>query len=375
VAEPLLSILLVEDNPADARWFQEELQDSGPPWCELSHVGTLAAAIQRVGVGGIDAVLLDLSLPDAHGTDTVSRMRAAAPGLPIVVLTGLDDEQTALRAVKEGAQDYLIKVQVNGALLARAVRYAIERRRADEAQRREAVAAQTAQLREQFVAVLGHDLRNPLSSIAMSAGSLLKNAEMSERQLKAVARIARSADRMNRLISDLLDFTRTRLGGGYELLRRPGSLADICGQVVEEWEIARQDRSLILIAESRALGDWDPDRAAQLASNLIGNGLQYSPAGTPVRITLTEAGPDVMLDVNNQGPPIPAHLLPVLFEPFYRVQANPAGGSAQGLGLGLYIAHQIALAHDGRIDVRSNESEGTTFSVRLPRHANTRLEI
>jgi sigma-B regulation protein RsbU (phosphoserine phosphatase) len=373
VAESLLRVLLVEASPADVRWFQEELRDSGPPWCILSHVDTLAGAIERVAAGGVDAVLLDLSFPDAHGIDTVTRMRAAASDLPILVLTGLDDEATALRAVKEGAQDYLIKVQVNGALLARAVRYAIERRRADEAQRREALAVQTAQLREQFVAVLGHDLRNPLSSIAMSAGLLLKNTEMPERQLRTVARIAKSADRMNRLISDLLDFTRTRLGGGYTLSRRAGSLTEICRQVVEELEVVYQDRSLILIAENRAWGDWDPDRMAQLASNLISNGIQYSPTETPVRIKLVEAGPDVVLEVNNQGAPILPELIPVLFEPFNRVQTEPTGGSARGLGLGLYIAHQIVLAHQGRIDVRSSDSEGTTFCVRLPRHANTPL--
>ena len=371
MAESLLRVLLIEDNPADARWFQEELRDSGSAWCDLFHVETLGAAIERVAAGGIDAVLLDLSLPDAHGIETVSRMRAAAPGLPIVVLTGLDDEQAALHAVKEGAQDYLIKDQVNGALLARAVRYAIERRRADESQRRERAAAETAQLREQFMAVLGHDLRSPLSSIAMSAGLILKNADMNERQLRTVARIAKSADRMNRMISDLLDFTRTRLGGGYTLARRPGSLAEVCRQVIEELEMVHQDRSVVLTTESRGLGDWDPDRVAQLASNLIGNGLQYSPPGTAVRVILADDGPDVVLEVSNHGPPIPPHLLPVVFEPFYRVQAHPAGGSTQSLGLGLYIAHQIVLAHQGRIDVRSNETEGTTFVVRLPRHAKT----
>src|SRR5882672_9855280 len=104
MAESLLRVLLIEDNPADARWFREELRDSGSGWCEVFHVETLAAAIERVAAGGIDAVLLDLSLPDAHGIETVTRMRAAAPGLPIVVLTGLNDEQAALHAVKEGAQ-------------------------------------------------------------------------------------------------------------------------------------------------------------------------------------------------------------------------------------------------------------------------------
>lgn len=366
-AESLLHILLVDDNPADSRWFHEELRESGPRWCHLEHVENLGDALARLAQGGIDAILLDLSLPDAKGIDTVQRVRAVAPQMPVVVLTGFNDEQAALRAVQEGAQDYLVKDQVNGALLARAVRYAVERKRAEEAQRREVAAAQAAQLREQFVAVLGHDLRNPLSSIAMSAGLLLKGADLSERQSKSVARIARSADRMNRMIGDLLDFTRTRLGGGYTLSRRSGSLSDVCRQVVEELETVHAQRIVKLNAEGRVVGHWDMDRMAQLTSNLISNGLQYSPADAPVLVTVKEAGEQALLEVNNQGEPIPPHLLPKLFEPFYRVQSDTAGSSGKGLGLGLYIAQQIVLAHGGTIDVSSSKEQGTTISVSLPR--------
>jgi sigma-B regulation protein RsbU (phosphoserine phosphatase) len=368
-SQSLLHVLLVEDSAADARLFQEELRDSGADWCKLHHVETLAAAIEAVRTGRIDAVLLDLSLADAHGIETVSRMRAAAPTVPVVVLTGFDDQETALAAVKEGAQDYLIKAEVSGALLARAVRYAIERKRADESQRREETATQTAQLREQFVAVLGHDLRNPLSSISMGAGLLLKNGDLTERQLRVVARISSSADRMVRMIRDLLDFTRTRLGGGYGLTLGPCSLKEICRQVVEEMETVHQDRALTFTASTRGWGEWDADRMAQLASNLISNAIEYSLKGTPVTINLREEeeGPEVVFEINNRGEPIPANLLPVIFDPYYRVQASHSGRSGQGLGLGLYISHQIVLAHHGRIDIRSNAEEGTTFSVRLPR--------
>jgi sigma-B regulation protein RsbU (phosphoserine phosphatase) len=365
--DSLLSVLLVEDNLADARLLQELLRESGTAWCRLLHVETLAAAIEAVRAGGIDAVLLDLSMPDAHGTETVARMRAAAPSVPVVVLTELDDEETALRAVKEGAQDCLVKAVVTEPLLARAVRYAIERRRADEATRRESAATQTAQLREQFVAVLGHDLRNPLSSIAMGAGLLLKNGDLTERHSKVVARIASSADRMTRMIRDLLDFTRTRMGGGYELTRVACSLRDVVQQVVEELEVVHKNRTLIFDSEGRGWGEWDPDRIAQLASNLISNGLDYSPAAEPVLIALREEGGDVVLEVNNRGAMIPPALLPVLFDPFNRVQVKREGGSAQGLGLGLYISKQIVLAHRGRIEVDQKEGEGTTFIVHLPR--------
>ena len=365
--DQLLRLLLIEGNPADARWLEDQLRHSGPAWCTLSHATTLAAATEMVRAGGVDAVLLDLSLPDAAGVEAVKRMHLAAPQIPLVVLTRLDDEQAALEAVKQGAQDYLTKDQVTGPLLARAIRYAVERKRADESQRREAAATQTAKLREQFVAVLSHDLRNPLSSIAISAGLLLKNADLTERQLRTVARIASSADRMNRMIRDLLDFTRARLGDGYTLSPRPASLRDVLQQVVNELEIVHHDRSLIVVAEQRCVGNWDVDRMAQVAANLISNGLQYSAPETPVRIALREDAFETVLEVTNQGSPIPPDRLPALFEPFHRVQAHPDGAVAQGLGLGLYIAYQIVLAHRGRIDVRSVPGEGTTFSVRLPR--------
>ena len=362
---PLLRVLLVQDDTADLRWFEDELRGSAPPWCELDNAATLVGAIERVQAGGIDAVLLDLCLPDARGLEAVTRMRAAATGLPIVVLAGLDDERVALNALKEGAQDYLIKDRVSGSLLARAVRHAVERKRVEEAQRRVAAADEVARLREQFVAVLGHDLRNPLSSIAMNAALLLKQADMTERQLKIVARMARSADRMNRMIGDLLDFTRSRLGGGYPLAPSTGSLVETFRQVIDELETVYQDRALALAADGRVVGTWDLDRLAQLASNLIANGLQHSAADTPVRVTLREDGPDAVIEVNHRGAAIPPHLLPALFEPFARVQTG--FGEGQGLGLGLYIARQIVLAHRGRIEARSDETDGSTITVRLPR--------
>ncbi len=214
------------------------------------------------------------------------------------------------------------------------MRYAIERTRADEATRRAANAAQTAQLREQFVAVLGHDLRNPLSSIAMGAGLLLKSGDLTERHLKVIARIASSADRMTRMIRDLLDFTRTRMGGGYELHLIPCSLREVVQQVIEEFEIVHKTRTLIFDADERGWARWDPDRIAQLASNLIGNGIEYSPAHEPVLIALRQTGTTSCSRSPTTGEMIPPAVLPVLFDPFYRVQVKRVGGPRPGPGAG-----------------------------------------
>jgi signal transduction histidine kinase len=284
-----------------------------------------------------------------------------------VVLTWLEDQTTSLRAMQSGAKDYLIKGEVTAPLLARALRYAIERSRVDVAKKREEASAQAAQLREQFIAILSHDLKAPLNAISMNAGLLIEKAELTERQLKTVARISRSAERMNRMIRDLLDFTRARLGGGFELVRTPCGLAEICQQVVEEIETAHPDRTVRLQTRARGWGAWDADRLAQAVSNLLANGLRYSPPETPVLISVGDDGAGVVVEVTNQGDPIPPEMLTAIFDPYFRVGAGGRQGVNQGLGLGLYIANQIVLAHEGRIDVRSSPGEGTTFRVLLPR--------
>jgi signal transduction histidine kinase len=349
--------------------LHEYLREPGFPTAVLTHVETVAAAIEAARGGAIDAVLLDLTLSDAHGLDAVTRMHGATPGVPIVVLTGLEDQATALRAMQIGAQDYLIKAEVTPPLLARALRYAIERRRLEAAKKREEASAQAAQLREQFIAILSHDLKGPLSSIAMNAGLLIEKAELTERQLKTVARISRSAGRMNRMIRDLLDFTRARLGGGFELERTPCGLAEICTQVVEEIETAHPDRTVRLQITGRGWGSWDADRMAQVMSNLIGNGLRYSPPDAPVQISLVDEGNDVSFEVSNQGDAIPPEMLSVIFEPYVRMRTSAPTEGSHGLGLGLYIANQIVVAHGGRIDVRSSPGSGTTFRVLLTRGA------
>jgi sigma-B regulation protein RsbU (phosphoserine phosphatase) len=362
-----LHILLVEDNPGDARLIREELRDPSVAH-QITHYETLADALEHVSRSppdDIDVVLLDLSLPDVQGIDSVMRMHAAAPQMPIVVLTGLDDEGVAFRAVEEGVQDYLVKGRVNGSVLVRALRYAIERKRAEESAHRENEARRTAKFRETFMAVLGHDLRNPLQSIVLGSALLGQAEDLPARHQRTVKRIANSAARMGRMIDDLLDFTRTRLGAGFVLDKVACDAQEICQQVIEELEVTVPGRTIELSVNGGTAGQWDRDRIAQMCSNLIANALTYSPAGTQVRVTLREIDKHVELDVHNVGAPIPADMIPHLFEPFYR--AGAAERADKGLGLGLYITRQIAQAHGGTIAVRSTAEEGTTFTVRLRR--------
>lgn len=181
-------------------------------------------------------------------------------------------------------------------------------------------------------------------------------------------RITTSAERMGRMISDLLDFTRGRLGRGIPIHPRPANLRHICRHVVEELEAGHPERQLRLSAEGRFQGAWDPDRLAQVFGNLGKNALEYSPEGTPVDFVLRDEGDAVSVEVHNEGPPIAAEALSSVFEPFQRA-VDAEHHASSGLGLGLFIVQQIVTAHGGTVEVRSTKVEGTSFTVRLPRHA------
>jgi signal transduction histidine kinase len=363
----LLKLLLVEDNPGDARLIQEELKEVTSARFEVLHVERLADAERAVTRAQLDAVLLDLSLPDGHGLSNIARLLQAAPSVPLVVLTGTDDEVLAVQAVHQGAQDYLVKGQVTGQLLVRALRYAIERKRVEEGLKREEAARQAAVFREQFMGILGHDLRNPLQAITGNAGLLLRHGGLTEPQRKAINRISISADRMARMINDLLDFTRSRLGGGYPVNRARMNVHDVLRQVVEELEVAHPRRRFALSISGNGWGDWDADRIAQAASNLVGNAVQYSPEDSVVSVAARDEGEGVRVEVHNQGLPIPAERLPQIFDPFVRAQETTRTGPRAGLGLGLYITHEIVKAHGGTLQVTSTEADGTCFWMNLPR--------
>jgi PAS domain S-box-containing protein len=238
-----------------------------------------------------------------------------------------------------------------------------------ERKRSQEEALRTARFREQFVGIVGHDLRNPLSAIVTAAQLLIRHGSLPERHSRAVSRILSSGDRMARMIDDLLDFTRSRLGGGFPIARRRVDLAELCAQVIEELELAYPERSVELHRDGDAWGSWDPDRLAQVVSNLIGNALQHSPENAIVRVDLRDRGDRVELETCNEGPPIPPEVLPHIFEPGRRGPSGRGRAASNGLGLGLYIVQQIVLAHDGSISVRSSHEEGTRFCVVLPRRA------
>jgi len=200
---------------------------------------------------------------------------------------------------------------------------------------------------------------------------LLRQHTLPERALRVAQRIALNAELMGRMIGDLLDLTRGRLGGGIPITPAPIDLGPLGRRVLSELEVAHPARPLRLEARGDLQGEWDPDRLAQVIGNLLKNAVDYSPADTPITLALQDEGTHVRIEVRNQGEPIPPELLPVLFEPFRRGEGRGRAATS-GLGLGLYIVQQIATAHGGNVEARSTREAGTVFTVRLPRVAPRR---
>ena len=229
-----------------------------------------------------------------------------------------------------------------------------ERERAEEA----------AALRERLVAIVGHDLRNPLASISMAA-KMLSSSSLGSAEEVLVSRIQRSANRMMRMIGQTLDFARIRSGQSFELKLEPADLRQVCRSVIDELCLSRPDQEIALSIEGRADAVFDSDRIAQVLSNLIGNAIQHGTGG-PISVAVREATSDVVaIEVHNFGPAIPKAAQPGLFDAFNREATTRDGASS--VGLGLFIANQIVRAHGGSIAVRSPDRDGTTFSVILPR--------
>jgi signal transduction histidine kinase len=225
------------------------------------------------------------------------------------------------------------------------------------------------QSKEMFIAILGHDLRTPLGAIITSATFMLELGELQEPYLTLTSRIASSSRRMDRMVGDLLDLTRSRLGGGIPIERGVMSVEEMVRDVAAELRALHTERSVRVSAVGDTRGRWDRERLSQALTNLIGNALEHGAPHTPVEVAVQGDADDIAISVHNHGVPISPSLLRRIFDPMKRRASNGARspGASSHLGLGLYIAERIVTAHNGTIDVESSASAGTTFTVRLPR--------
>jgi hypothetical protein len=232
---------------------------------------------------------------------------------------------------------------------------------------------QVDQSRDLFLAILSHDLRNPLNSITMSASLLPRLVPPATEVIDVVSQISSSAGVMGKMISDLLDYTRTRLGAGMPVSRAMMDLGALCQELHNEFRTAHPNRSIGLRSEGEVCGNWDIDRLRQAISNLVGNAIQHSPQSAPVELSVSGDASDALVSIYNGGPPIPQGELAKIFDPLVRgsIAGQPRANRPGSIGLGLYIARAIAESHGGTINVTSSDASGTTFTMRLPRKTVT----
>jgi signal transduction histidine kinase len=310
-----------------------------------------------------DVLVLDWHMPDMSGIEVCRFVRDQRnlAELPILILTAAGSTESLLDALRSGANDFVRKPFFESELEARVstlARMSFLHGRLAEVEGRLRV---EAEFRERFMGMLAHDLRQPLNAISMAA--LAMQAATPQTFSKFHGMQLRAVERMGRMIGELLDFTRNRPESGMPIQRESIDLAEIVQNVVDEIRVAHADHPLTLSVEGSCSGKWDADRLAQICSNLLGNAIEHSPAGSPVAVQLVGDDENVMLRVSNVGPAIPLDVQKTLFQPFRRGRR----GTGKGLGLGLHIVDQIVRAHGGTIAVESDGS-GSHFAVSLPRN-------
>ena len=234
------------------------------------------------------------------------------------------------------------------------------------------------QSRNLFLAILGHDLRNPLGATIHGAQIMLLAEDIDDRHRKIAARIYNSGQRMSKLVADLLDYTRTHLGSGLPLEISSANLGDIAQRVIDEISTSHPDKVITLKTSGELNGEWDKERIAQAISNLLGNAVQHGATGEAIKVEISASRGEVHVAINNKGPLIPEEKLHTIFDPLVRLVANGGEGGGEGsgqggsMGLGLYIVREVASAHGGSVTASSSTAEGTTFTIRLPRDPSRR---
>ncbi len=383
--ETLMKVLLVEDNPGDARLIREMIAEVKGTQFDLHCTERLSAALECLAEGDIALILTDLELLDSQGLETFAKVYGQAPQVPIIVLTGLDDEEAGLEAVRRGAQDYLVKGHIEGNLLVRAMRYAIERKRAQEQLKeysenlermvdertQELKAAYEKLIRTEKLAAMGelaggvgHDLRSPLTTIRNSAYLLkmIMEEAVDEKVAKYLDMIEEQVDVCDKIISDLLDSSRL---GKIEV--KEVDINQIVHKVVQATVPPQNVEISTSLAPDLTSVMADASQLEQIFPNLIANAIQAMPDGGTLSLSTDQKENFIEVRVADTGAGIPDENLDKVFEPLFTTKAK-------GVGLGLAIVKRLVERQSGVIQVESQVGKGTTFTVKLP-IANARTVV
>ena len=369
-------VLLIEDNPGDADLVRLRLVE-GDSAVNVSCVNRLADGLACMTKQSPSVVLLDLNLPDSHGAETFRKVLDHAPGVPIVILSGQDDEALAIKALHQGVQDYLVKGNITSSHLERVMRYAIERQallRSLEMSRH-----QQLEFKNQFLSHVSHELRTPLTCIHQFVTILMDGlaGEINPEQRYHLDTVLKSVHQLRAMIRDLLEATRAE-SGKIRIEPRCITLADLIQQAVSMMAATAKEKRVGLEVglDSRIPFVYaDPDRVLQVLINLIDNGIKFTPAEGSVLIKacIVNADPNmVYVSVADSGCGIGPDAKALIFERLYQ-DPNSVDNNRTGLGLGLFIAKELVELHGGRIWVASEVGNGSTFSFTLPVYSLAKL--
>jgi signal transduction histidine kinase len=369
-----LQVLLVEDNAGDARLLREMFSKEAAGSFALTHLTRMSEAEKHLARGGVDIVLLDMGLPDGHGLETLRRARAAAPDVVMIVLTGLEDEALAAVAIKEGAQDYLIKGQIENRALPRALRHAMDRHRMQA--ETDAMRAHQLQLKDEFLSHVSHELRSPLTSI-YSFTSIISDGlagETNPQQNEYLQIILRNVRQLQSMIEDLLEVTQAQ-AGKLKIELQSVSLDDAVEYAVATLRGAAKEKEIALTY--RASGELplayaDAMRIRQVLTILMDNAVKYTPDGGMVNVQAGVCPQDpgfLQVEISDSGCGIKPDAIAHIFEHLYQV-SDPAIATGRagrrGLGLGLHIAKELVTRQGGEIWVTSEPLQGSHFIFTIP---------
>jgi sigma-B regulation protein RsbU (phosphoserine phosphatase) len=369
-------VLLIEDNPGDADLVRLRLVE-GKSLVEVTCVDRLADGIASLGLHPPSLVLLDLNLPDSHGAETFRTVMAHSPDVPVVILSGQDDEALALKAVHQGVQDYLVKGDITSKQLERAMRYAVERQallRSLEITRK-----QQLEFKNQFLSHVSHELRTPLTCIHQYVTILLDGlaGAMAPEQTDHLKTILKSVNQLHAMIRDLLEATRAE-SGKIRVEPRCISIGELVHQAVTMMRPIAGERQVgieIGLDNRIPLVHADPDRILEVLINLTDNAIKFtSPEGAVmVKACMVEADEGaVYVSVTDTGRGISPDAKALIFERLYQ-DPELIDNNRTGLGLGLFICRELVKLHGGKIWVASEPGQGSTFTFTLPLYSLAKL--